>query len=147
MERIVFAFIGALGFVPALVSQVSAQADPSTPLGTGPLPSWNDGAAKKSIIEFVAKVTKKRGPEFIPAMERIAVFDNDGTLWAEQPFYFQRLFVFDRVRALVSEHPEWKDKQPFKAAIENDMKTLAAAGLPALFEKNDWERVFAFEKN
>ena len=102
MERIVLTFLAALGFVPALVSQVSAQADPSTPLGTGPLPSWNDGAAKRSIIEFVAKITKKRGPEFIPAMERIAVFDNGGTLWAEQPFYFQGLFVFDRVHALVA---------------------------------------------
>ena len=67
-------------------------------------------------------------------MERIAVFDNDGTLWAEQPFYFQGLFVFDRVRALAPQHPEWKDKQPFKAAIENDMKTLAAAGLQGLTE-------------
>lgn len=134
MKKIVFTFLAALGLVPALLQQASAQADPSTPLGTGPLPSWNDGAAKKSILEFVAKVTKKRGPEFVPPMERIAVFDNDGTLWAEQPFYFQGLFVFDRVRALAPQHPEWKDKQPFKAAIENDMKTLSAAGLPGLSE-------------
>lgn len=98
------------------------------------LPSWNDGAAKKSIIEFVAKVTKKRGPEFVPPIDRIAVFDNDGTLWAEQPFYFQGLFVFDRVRALVPQHPQWKDKQPFKAVLDNDMKTLAAAGLHGLVE-------------
>jgi len=134
MERIVFTFLVALGFVPALVQQASAQADPSTPLGTGPLPSWNDGAAKKSIIEFVARVTKKEGSEFVPPMERIAVFDNDGTLWAEQPFYFQGLFVFDRVRALAPQHPEWKGTQPFKAVLENDMKTLAAGGLRGLIE-------------
>jgi len=126
MEKIVLIFLAALGFVPASVQQASAQ--------PGPLPSWNDGAAKKSVIEFVAKVTKKGGPEFVPPMERIAVFDNDGTLWAEQPFYFQGLFVFDRVRALAPQHPEWKDKQPFKAAIENDMKTLAAGGLQGLIE-------------
>ena len=100
--------------------QSIAQADP--------LPSWRDGVAKKSIIEFVAKVTEKDGPEFVLPMERIAVFDNDGTLWSEQPFYFQGLFVFDRVRALAPRHPEWKDTQPFKAVLENDMKTLAAEG-------------------
>ena len=93
---------------------------------TGPLPSWNDGAAKKSIVEFVGRVTKKRCPDFVPPTDRIAVFDNDGTLWAEQPFYFQGLFVFDRVRVLTPQHPEWKDKQPFKAVLENDMKPLAA---------------------
>jgi phosphoserine phosphatase len=109
-----------------LVQQASAQADP--------LPSWNDGAANKSIIEFVAKVREKGGPGFVPPMERIAVFDNDGTLWAEQPFYFQGLFVFDHVRALAPQRPEWKDKQPFKAVIENDMKTLAALGLHGLVE-------------
>jgi len=126
MEKIVLTSLAILGFVPALVQQVSAQANP--------LPSWNEGAAKKSIVEFVAKVTKKGGRDFVPPMERIAVFDNDGTLWAEQPFYFQGLFVFDRVRALAPQHPEWKDKQPFKAAIENDMKALGAAGLHGLLE-------------
>jgi phosphoserine phosphatase/2'-5' RNA ligase len=100
----------------------------------GPLPSWNDGAAKQSILDFVQRVTTEGGKDFVPAPERIAVFDNDGTLWAEQPFYFQGLFVLDRVRALAPQHPEWKDKQPFKAAIENDMKTLADAGMPGLSE-------------
>jgi len=98
------------------------------------LPSWNDGAAKKSIIEFVSRATIKGGPQFVSPMERIAVFDNDGTLWAEQPFYFQGLFVFDRVRVLAPQHPEWNDKQPFKAVLENDMKTLAALGLHGLIE-------------
>jgi hypothetical protein len=98
------------------------------------LPSWNDGAVKQSILAFVRRVTTEGGPDFVPVPERIAVFDNDGTLWAEQPFYFQGLFVFDRVRALEPKHPDWKDKQPFKAAIGNDMKTLAAGGQPGLAE-------------
>jgi phosphoserine phosphatase len=100
----------------------------------GPLPSWNDGAAKQSILDFVRRVTTEGGKDFVPVAERIAVFDNDGTLWVEQPFYSQGIFVLDRVRALAPQHPEWKDEQPFKAAIENDMKTLAAAGLPGLSE-------------
>ena len=108
------------------MSQSEAQSDP--------LPSWNDSTAKKSIVEFVNRVTKKAGADFVPPMERIAVFDNDGTLWAEQPFYFQGLFVFDRVRALAPQHSEWKDQQPFKAVLENDMNTLAAAGLHGLVE-------------
>jgi phosphoserine phosphatase len=98
------------------------------------LPSWNDGVAKQAIMEFVKRVTQTGSPDFVPAAERIAVFDNDGTLWSEQPFYFQGLFVFDRVRALAPQHPEWKDKQPFKAVLENDMKALAAAGMQGLTE-------------
>ena len=93
-----------------------------------PLPSWNDTAPKQAIVAFVAKVTKQDSPDFVPVAERIAVFDNDGTLWPEQPMYFQAFFAFDRVKALASEHPEWKEKQPFKAVLENDMKALAAAG-------------------
>jgi phosphoserine phosphatase len=100
----------------------------------GPLASWNDGKGKQSILDFVKRVTTERSPDFVPVVERIAVFDNDGTLWCEQPFYFQGLFVFDRVRALAPQHPEWKDKQPFKAVLENDMKTLDAAGMPELVE-------------
>jgi len=96
--------------------------------------SWNDGAAKQSILDFVQRVTTKGSPDFVPVPERIAVFDNDGTLWCEQPFPFQGLFVLDRIRALASQHPEWKDKQPFQAAIENDIKSLAAGGLSALVE-------------
>jgi phosphoserine phosphatase len=99
-----------------------------------PLPSWNDGRTKSAISDFVADVTTRGGPRFVPLPERIAVFDNDGTLWSEQPFYFQGLFVFDRVHALAPGHPEWKDTQPFKAILENDMKALAAAGLHGLVE-------------
>jgi len=93
-----------------------------------PLPSWNEGVAKKSVLQFVASVTKKGSPEFVSSGDRIAVFDNDGTLWAEQPIYFQAFFTFDRVKALAPRHPEWKDRQPFKAVLENDLKALAAAG-------------------
>ena len=99
---------------------------------TETLPSWRDGVAKHAITDFVARVYREGSPEFVPPPARIAVFDNDCKLWAEQPLYFQRLFFLDRVRALEPQHPEWKDKQPFKAAIENDMKTLAAVGLHGL---------------
>src|SRR5678815_2876414 len=80
-----------------------------------PLASWNDGATKKSIVDFVAKVTKEGSPDFVKPAERIAVFDNDGTLWCEQPAYFQLLFAFDRVKVMAEKHPEWKEKEPFKS--------------------------------
>ena len=93
-----------------------------------PLPSWNDGATKKSITDFVARVTTPGGPDFVPVEQRIATFDNDGTLWCEQPVYFQVAFAFDRVKALAPQHPEWRNKQPFKALLDKDPKALAAAG-------------------
>ena len=99
-----------------------------------PLPSWNDGTVKRAITDFVTKVTKEGGPDFVPASERISVFDNDGTLWSEQPMYVQMVFAFDRVKALAPQHPEWKERQPFKAALEGDMKTLLASGEEALIE-------------
>jgi phosphoserine phosphatase len=102
--------------------------------GTDPLPSWNDTASKARIVAFVQTVTEPGGKDFMAPADRIAVFDNDGTLWSEQPMYFQLAFAIDRVRALASKHPEWKAKQPFKAAIEGDMKTLAAAGERGLLE-------------
>jgi phosphoglycolate phosphatase-like HAD superfamily hydrolase len=98
------------------------------------LPSWNDGAAKKSVVEFVAKVTKEGGADFVPPAERIAVFDNDGTLWAEQPMYFQFLFALDRVKALATQHSEWKDKEPFASLLKGDLKGALAGGEPAIFQ-------------
>ena len=98
------------------------------------LPSWRDGPAKQAIVRFVEEVTKKGGTAFIPPAERIAVFDNDGTLWVEQPMYVQLAFALDRIKALAPAHPEWRDKQPFKAAIEGDLKTVAAGGEHALLE-------------
>lgn len=99
-----------------------------------PLPSWNEGAAKARIVAFVNAVTEPGGKDFVAPAERIAVFDNDGALWSEQPMYFQLAFAIDRVKALAPKHPEWKSKQPFKAAVEGDMKTLAAAGEHGLLE-------------
>src|SRR5262245_27099364 len=86
-----------------------------------PLPSWNDGPTKLAITDFVAKVTKEDSPDFVPPAERIATFDNDGTLWCEHPMYVQLAFALDRVKALASEHPEWKDKEPFKAVLTGDI--------------------------
>jgi hypothetical protein len=102
--------------------------------GTDPLPSWNDGAAKARIVGFVQAVTSQGGKDYVPPAERIAVFDNDGTLWSEQPAYFQFFFAVDRVKALAAKNPEWKTKQPFKAALEGDMKALAASGEKGLIE-------------
>ncbi|MGX9389454.1 HAD family hydrolase [Nitrobacteraceae bacterium UC4446_H13] len=99
-----------------------------------PLPSWNDGAVKKSIIDFVAKVATQGGADFVPPAERIAVFDNDGTLWCEQPVYFQVAFAFDRIKAMAPQHPEWKTTQPFKAILDKDMKALAASGEKGLVQ-------------
>jgi len=99
-----------------------------------PLPSWTDGPTKQAIETFVQKVTDQQGADYVPPADRIAVFDNDGNLWAEQPVYFQLLFAIDRVKALAPEHPEWKDKQPFKAALEGDMEALAASGKKGLLE-------------
>lgn len=103
-----------------------------TELGACPLPSWNDGAAKTSILAFVARVTKADGPDFVRPAERIAVFDNDGTLWAEQPMYFQFFFVLDRVKALAPQNPEWKTQQPFASILKGDVKGALGGGEQAL---------------
>jgi len=112
------------------------QADRQPPLEVvvDPLPSWNEGAAKQSVFDFVVRVSDSASPAFVPEAERIAVFDNDGTLWAEQPAYFQLLFAIDRVKTLAPEHPEWAKKQPFKAVLDGDMEALAAAGEHGLLE-------------
>jgi len=99
-----------------------------------PLPSWNDGKAKQSIIEFVAKVTKEDSSDFVPPGERIATFDNDGTLWAEQPLYVQLLFALDRVKALAPQHPEWKEQEPFASLLKGDVKGALAGGQHAILE-------------
>ena len=96
------------------------------------LPSWNDGPAKSSVLQFVARVTKAGSPDFVPPAERIAVFDNDGTLWAEQPMYFQVFFVCDRVKALAPQHPEWKTQEPFASILKGNVKAALAGGERAL---------------
>lgn len=96
------------------------------------LPSWNDGPSKQAIMDFVEKTTTEGSPDFVPPAQRIAVFDNDGTLWAEQPAYFQLLFAIDRVKAMAKDHPEWQEQEPFKSAIAGDMEALLASGKEGL---------------
>ena len=101
---------------------------------TDPLPSWNEGPSKGSILRFVEAVTSEGSAEFVPALDRIAVFDNDGTLWSEKPFYFQLIFALDRVKALAAQHPEWQEQQPFKSVLEDDMEGFLAGGLKAVLD-------------
>src|SRR5215813_8426864 len=92
------------------------------------LSSWNEGPSKRAILDFVTRVTQEGGPDYVAPADRIATFDHDGTLWAEQPMYFKIMFAMDRVRALAPKHPDWKTKQPFKAVLDRDIKALAALG-------------------
>lgn len=102
--------------------------------GNDPLPSWSDGTSKQAIMEFVQQVSVPGSADFVPPAERIAVFDNDGTLWSEKPVYFQLLFAIDRVKQMAPQHPEWKNTQPFKAVLDNDMDALADSGKKGLLE-------------
>ena len=99
-----------------------------------PLPSWNDGAHKQAILDFVGRVTREGGPDFVLVEERIAAFDNDGTLWAEQPIYFQFAFALDEVKRLAPQFPEWTDKEPFRSVIAGDLSALLTAGEKDLLE-------------
>jgi len=128
MSQIIFGilrfFFGAV--ILSLGSLANAQADP--------LPSWNDTASRRAIVEFVGKVTQEGSPDYVPVPERIATFDNDGTLWAEQPMYFQLAFALDRVKALAPKHPEWKGKEPFASLLKGDVKGALAGGEKAILE-------------
>jgi phosphoglycolate phosphatase-like HAD superfamily hydrolase len=106
----------------------------ATLFAADPLPSWQETASKQAVRAFVEKVTKADSPGFIPPAERIAVFDNDGTLWSEQPVYFQAFYIFDRIKSLAPRHPEWKDKEPFAAVLKGDLKAALAGGEHALLE-------------
>ncbi len=106
----------------------------SAPTVQDPLPSWNDTAPKKAIVAFVEKVTTEGSPAFVPVPERIATFDNDGTLWSEKPVPFQLLFAFDQVKALAPKHPEWKSKEPFASLLKGDMVGVAASGEKGVLE-------------
>jgi len=124
-HAILFALV-VIGFASVSGRDVYAQTDP--------LPSWNDGATKKAITDFVAKVTMQGGADFVPVDQRIATFDNDGTLWAEQPMYFQLAFALDRVKAMAPQRPEWKTKEPFASLLKGDVKGALAGGEPAIFQ-------------
>jgi phosphoglycolate phosphatase-like HAD superfamily hydrolase len=106
----------------------------SLAIAADPLPSWKEGGAKRSIFAFVQRVTAPGSKDFVPEPERVAVFDNDGTLWAEQPFYFQLVFALNRVKALAPKQSEWKEKEPFKSVLVGDLKNVLASGEHALME-------------
>lgn len=112
--------LGVIALAMAWISAAFGQSDP--------LPSWNDGRAKQAIISFVTDVTREGSPDFVPESERVATFDNDGTLWIEQPIYVQFAFALDRVKTMAPQHPEWKDTQPFKGVLEGDMAAVMDAG-------------------
>ncbi len=122
----------SVGLVCSLMSAHQAIAD--QPSVGQPLPSWNESATKTAIIDFVRRVTDKDSLDFIPVDQRIATFDNDGTLWSEQPAYFQAFFIIDRVRALAAQHPQWSTQEPFASAIKGDFKAIASSGHQGLLE-------------
>jgi len=126
MNRMLTAVTALVGLFVAFTASALAQTDP--------LPSWNASAAKTAITEFVAKVTQEGAADFVRPEERVAVFDNDGTLWSEMPVYFQVQFALDRVKAMAPHHPEWKETEPFKSVLAGDLKALAALGEKGLLE-------------
>jgi phosphoserine phosphatase len=99
-----------------------------------PLPSWNEGKTKDAVISFVTKTTKEGSADFVPVAERIAVFDNDGTLWCEQPFYFQGFYVFERIKELSAQHPEWKTQEPYASILRSDYDAVLSSGEKGIFE-------------
>lgn len=128
MRKIASALAIAATFVGALIFASGAGA------ASDPLPSWNDSAAKQAITGFVSAVTTKGSPDYVPPTDRIATFDNDGTLWSEQPMYVQLAFALDRVKALAPDHPEWKDTEPFKSVLANDLDGIIASGKKGIAE-------------
>jgi len=123
------------GFLLRLLFAASAVFSVSTvSAADDPLPSWNDAASKKAIVEFVEKVTTPSSPEFVPPEERIATFDNDGTLWSEKPVYAQVFFILDRIKTLAPQHPEWKTQEPFASVLKGDMKGVMGSGKKGLME-------------
>jgi phosphoglycolate phosphatase-like HAD superfamily hydrolase len=120
-----------LAFVLMLSSAAAAAA--AAP-AKDPLPSWNEGPSKKAIVDFVARVTTDGSPDFVKPAERIAVFDNDGTLWCEQPVYFQFAFAIDRIKAMAGGHPEWKEKEPFKSVLAGDVRGVLSGGEKSVVE-------------
>jgi hypothetical protein len=124
---VVLGCVAVATVAPFAAAKPAATAPPAAP-ATNSLPSWNDTAPKHAIVAFVDSVTKQGSPGFVPPAERIAVFDNDGTLWAEWPVYFQLQFAIDRVKALAPQHPEWSTQEPFRYIISGDMRSFAASG-------------------
>jgi hypothetical protein len=134
VDKAAGALICALGLIAAACTAPSTPPAARATAAEDPLPSWNDGATRQAITRFVTDVTTEGSPSYVPPPERIATFDNDGTLWSEQPMYVQLAFILDRVRTLAPQHPEWKTKQPFKGVLEGDLKAVAAAGERGLMQ-------------
>ena len=128
-RRMFIAVLLAIGFTGVVTVDVHAEI-----AAPDPLPSWNDGPTKRSIIDFVTAVTKEGGTDYVVPPERIATFDNDGTLWIEQPIYTQFAFAVDRVKVTANKHPEWKTQEPFKSIVTGDLKGLAASGEKGMVE-------------
>lgn len=126
--------LGGVAIVVLLLSVFVLVVAPRVNAQTDPLPSWNDGATKKSILDFVKSTTTSGSPNFVPMEQRIATFDNDGTLWTEQPMYTQLAFILARVKELAPQHPEWKTLQPFQAVLKGDINAVAASGESGLMK-------------
>ena len=121
-------------FPALLLIAACAAPAPEPPAVADPLPSWNATATKAALLSFVERVTQQGGAEYVPPSERIAVFDNDGNLWAEQPLYFQAIYIFDRIRALAGEHPEWAEEEPYASVLRGDDEGALAGGTEALLQ-------------
>jgi hypothetical protein len=138
VRSLILVAIAGMGAASEPCAQAASAAPQPAPAAAAqeaaPLPSWNDGPAKQAILDFVARTTREGAPDFVPPAERITVFDNDGTLWAEQPLYFQLLFAMDRVKALAPGHPEWKTQEPFASLLKGDAKAALAGGEHAILE-------------
>ena len=119
---------------PVPAAPLPAWHDAARPVAADPLPSWRDTASKRAIVAFVNKVTTPGSADFVPVPERVATFDNDGTLWSEQPLYFQFFFVIDRIKALAPEHPEWRAQEPFASILKDDLKGALAGGEKGLLQ-------------
>lgn len=134
MKAFIIALFASLIVLTGCQQKPAAIAEQTDKVTTDPLPSWNEGSSKKAIIDFVTKTTTEGGAGFIPVADRIACFDNDGTLWSEQPLYFQFVFALDQIKLMAPKHPEWKTKQPFKALLQGDLKTALSGGEKAMVE-------------
>lgn len=128
------ALLVLIGFAVAAQSNDGGSRAMEASQSGDPLPSWNEGPSKKAIVDFVTKTTTSGDADYVAPADRIAVFDNDGTLWAEQPFYFQLAFALDEIKRLAPDHPEWSDKEPFKSVIAGDVKGLMASGEKGLLQ-------------
>jgi phosphoglycolate phosphatase-like HAD superfamily hydrolase len=134
MKNIVVAFCAFAMILFGCQQKPAAIVEQTDSVSVDPLPSWNDGTSKNAIVDFITKTTTEGSPDFVPVADRIACFDNDGTLWSEQPMYFQFLFALDQIKLMAPKHPEWKTKQPFKALLQGDVRGALSGGEKAMVE-------------